>query len=209
MLCVTKLSSIQYKDIKCLSFVLLSPGSTEGYFINHCSCFRSPPPEGEEAVKKLRRGRYFHTWLWSLSFRLPPEMGLEIAKEKCAHWRNEFYQSFLIRWKKTNTITTTTPPPQKKKLKNPKHHHHHQRIPHFFQEVFFSWWIKDQKSYRCVTLLILVHTGRVHSCRAGWCCGMSTAVPICFPAELHSQGSQGILGSLLTQNTQHWTLWWS
>lgn len=112
MLCVTKLSSIQYKDIKCLSFVLLSPGSTEGYFINHCSCFRSPPPEGEEAVKKLSRSHYFHSWLWSLAFRLLLEIGLEITKEKI---------SSLGKWILSEL-------PDEVKI-YPKHHYKHRPSP--------------------------------------------------------------------------------
>lgn len=141
MLCVTKLSSIQHKDVKSLSFVLLFPWKHWRILLMIAPASDLPLLK----VKKLSKGCYYHLWLWSLYFRLSLETGLEIPEEKWAHWGNYQLQKAKYPYQSPRNKTVSDKLISYRTLS--------------FHDVA-SW-----KSYRCVTALTLVHVGWACSCR--------------------------------------------
>lgn len=182
MLCVTKLSSIQHKDVKSLSFVLLFPWKHWRILLMIAPASDLPLLK----VKKLSKGCYYHLWLWSLYFRLSLETGLEIPEEKWAHWGNYQLQKAKYPYQSPRNKTVSDKLISYRTLS--------------FHDVA-SW-----KSYRCVTALTLVHVGWACSCRgeqsrAEHCSDMSIVAPTCFP--------RGTSMSLLIQHHSsplQWTL---
>lgn len=143
-----------------------SPGSTGGYFINGCSCLRSPSLEGEEA----KQGPLLSSWLWSLYFRPSLETGLEIPEEKWAHWGNYQLQ------KKTKYHYQS---PHNKTVSN--------KLISYRTLSFHD--VASWKSYGCVTVLTLVHVGRAYRCAAvTWACCFSRGTSESLLIQHHRSG---------------------
>lgn len=148
-----------------------SPGSTGGYFINGCSCLRSPSLEGEEAkqgpllsslaliplLQTLFRNGFGNTW------REMSSLGkLSASKKTKYHYQSPHNKTVSNKLISYRTLS--------------------------FHDVA-SW-----KSYGCVTVLTLVHVGRAYRCRAEqsaavtWACCFSRGTSESLLIQHHRSG---------------------